>query len=129
MSHVSRSALFACIAVGLCACATPPEDIQATTVSPSLYEYLDCRQLADYKSGLEATYKLAADQQDEARIEDAIGYVVLQQPLGSERRSSIPDEIADIKGHLVAVSSLETSKNCGQQQASLTPSSMQSEVH
>ena len=117
-SFVSASLVVAA-GLSLSACATPPEDIQATIVSPALYDYLDCRQLVDYAMSLQATYQLAAEQQDKARYEDAIGYIILQHPLGSERRGSVPGEIADIKGRLVAVHELETSKNCGQQQVSL----------
>jgi hypothetical protein len=123
MRWIISASLAVVAGISLSACATPPEDIQATVVSPVLYDYLDCRQLADYATSLQATYQLAADQQDKARYEDAIGYVILQQPLGSERRGSVPAEIADIKGRLVAVHELETTKNCGQQQVSLVTAS------
>ncbi|MGD0192864.1 MAG: hypothetical protein ABSD74_19175 [Rhizomicrobium sp.] len=127
MRSIVSASLVVAAGISLSACATPPEDIQATVVSPALYDYLDCRQLVDYAASLQATYQLAADQQDKARYEDAIGYIVLQQPLGSERRGSVPAEIADIKGRLVAVHELETSKNCGQRQVSLvTPSQSES---
>jgi hypothetical protein len=120
MHTAFRGALFAAFATALSGCATPPEEIQASVISPVLYDYLNCGQLADYASSLEATYNLAADQQDKARYEDVIGYVILQQPLGSERRSSVPGEIAELKGRIEAVRELQSSKTCGQQQVSLT---------
>jgi hypothetical protein len=109
----------AAVAVSLSACASSPEDIKAAEVSPAQFDYMTCTQLADYAAGLTATYKLAADQEDDARTQDAIGYVLFQQPLGQQRHPAIPAEIADLKGRLAALHTLQTSKSCGQQQASI----------
>jgi len=105
----------------LCACASPPEDIRPARINPAQYAYMTCAQLVDYGGQLDATLKLANDQESDARTEDAIGFVLLQAPLGQQRHPKIPEEISELKGQLVAVQSLEQSKNCGAQQASLTP--------
>ena len=91
-------------------------------MNPAQYDYMTCSQLADYSQQLNATYKLAADQEEDARSEDALGYVLLQQPLGQQRHPAIPAEIADLKGRLAAMQTLEASKNCTTKQASLSPS-------
>lgn len=98
--------------MALSACASSSDDIKATNVNPDAYAYMDCNQLSDYGTKLNATYKLAADQESDARSEDALGYVLLQQPLGSQRHAQIPAEIADLKGRLVAVHQLQASKDC-----------------
>lgn len=110
-------------AVTLSACASSPEDIKAASIDPTQFDYMTCAQLAQYSAGLNATYKLAADQESDARSEDVIGYIVLQQPLGQQRHAAIPAEIADLKGRLAALQVLKSSKNCDQQQASLSPAS------
>jgi len=109
--------------VALAGCASQPQDIQANNFDAAQYDYMTCAQLADYGNQLNSTLKLATDQESDARTEDVIGYAIFQEPLGSQRHPAIPAEIADLKGKLVAVQSLQTSKNCGQQQASLTPTS------
>ena len=113
---------FAALAAFVSGCASEPESIQATNVNPAQYDYMTCAQIADYSQQLNATYKLASDQEEDARSEDALGYIILQQPLGQQRHPAIPGEIADLKGRLAALQSLETSKNCTTKQASLSPS-------
>jgi hypothetical protein len=119
MRFVFSGLSLAAVAVSLSACASSPEDIKAADVSPAQFDYMTCAQLADYAAGLSATYKLAADQEDDARTQDVIGYVLLQQPLGQQRHPAIPEEIAEVKGRLAALHTLQTSKSCGQQQASV----------
>ena len=109
----------AALAATLSACASAPEDIRAADVDPVQFGYMTCAQLAEYSTGLNATYKLAADQEEDARTEDAIGYLVLSLPLGSERHPAIPAEIADLKGRLAAVQTLQASKSCSEQVAAL----------
>ncbi len=100
------------VAIALAGCASSVEDIQAANVDPGQYSYMTCAQLADYGGKLDATYKLAADQQSDARSEDVIGYALLQEPLGSQRHAQIPALIAEVKGRLTAIKQVETSKNC-----------------
>lgn len=113
---------FGVAAAALSACASAPENIQAASVDPTQFDYMTCAQIADYSAGLKATYKEAADQEADARTEDAIGYVLLQQPLGQQRHAAIPAEIADLKGRLAAMQTLSATKNCGQRTAALEPS-------
>ncbi len=108
------------LAAALSACASSSEDIKAASVNPDTYAYMTCDQLADYNLKLQATYKEADDQESDARAEDAVGYVLLQQPLGSQRHYQIPAEIADLKGRMNAVHELEVSKNCGTQTATVS---------
>jgi hypothetical protein len=88
-------------------------------VSTDTYAYMTCAQLADYGVALTKTYKEAADQEGDARVEDVIGYALFQQPVGSQRHEKIPAEIADLKGRLVAVHALQSSKNCVERSASI----------
>jgi hypothetical protein len=111
--------VFAVVAVCLGACASPPEEIKAADVNPAQFDYMTCAQIAEYAAGLTATYKLAADQEEDARSEDVVGYALFQQPLGQQRHPQIPNEIADLKGRLAALQTLQSSKGCGRQQASL----------
>lgn len=120
----------AAAAASLSACASSPEDIAANAVSPAQYEYMTCAQLSDYATALNTTYEQVADRQNEARTYDMIGYVVLQQPVGSERNSAVPAEISELKGRLAAVQSLQNSKSCSApQQASLAPKTDQLTAH
>jgi starvation-inducible outer membrane lipoprotein len=113
MNIVYRLCTVPALAMALSACASSPEDIKAASVDPVQYSYMTCAQLADYGTQLNATFKIAADQEASARREDVVGYVLLQSPLGSQAHAAIPAEIADLKGRLAAVQQLETSKNCG----------------
>ena len=113
MNIVFRLCTVPALAMALSACASSAEDIKAANVDSNQYSYMTCAQLADYGTQLNATYKLAADQEDDARQDDAIGYVLLQSPLGSQIHAGLPADIAEIKGRLVAVQQLEKSKNCG----------------
>ena len=108
-----RSMSMMTIAAALSACASSPDNIEATTVSTDTYAYMTCAQLADYGVALTKTYKEAADQEGDARVEDVIGYALFQQPVGSQRHEKIPAEIADLKGRL------QSSKNCVERSASI----------
>lgn len=123
MGKLRQGVLLGAIAVVMAGCASEPQDIQANNVDAAQFGYMTCAQLSNYGSKLQTTLKVVSDQESDARTEDVIGYVILQQPVGSESHSTIPAEIADLKGKLTAVKSLEGSKNCGQQQASLTAAS------
>lgn len=119
MNTVYRLCAVPALAMVLSACASTADDIKASKFDSSQYSYMSCAQLADYGTQLDATYKLAADQEADARQEDAIGYALFQAPLGSQRHAAIPAEIADLKGWLAAVQQLETTKNCGARPATV----------
>jgi hypothetical protein len=119
MRILIRSMSMMAIATALYACASSPDNIEATNVSTDTYAYMTCTQLADYGAALTKTYTEAADQENDARAEDVVGYALLQQPLGSQRHQQIPAEIADLKGRLVAVHALQSSKNCHGRSASV----------
>lgn len=127
MRNFSIALSLTTFAVLLSACASSPENIKAASVDPAQFDYMTCAQLAGYASGLQASYKQAADQEENARTEDVIGYVVLQQPLGQESHAGVPAQIADLKGKIAAVQSLQASKSCNQQNASLDGSAPKSQ--
>jgi hypothetical protein len=66
---------------------------------------------------LTAAYTKAANEQDNARMEDAAG-LVLGVPLGSATHESVPWQIADLKGRINAVQALQVKDSCDQQQQS-----------
>jgi hypothetical protein len=48
-------------------------------------------------------------------MEDAATSLVLGFPVGSMTHESVPWQVGDLKGRIIAVSQLETANKCGQQ--------------
>ena len=115
MKTVYRGLVMAATAIALSACAASPEGIKAHYIDTKQYSYLSCPQLAEYKATLTAAYNKAADSEDNARVEDAATSVLLGFPVGSMTHQSVPWQIGDLKGRIVAVSQLQTVDKCDQQ--------------
>jgi starvation-inducible outer membrane lipoprotein len=113
VSH--RGLSVAALAVILSACATSPENIKAANYNSSVYAYLTCPQLAQYKAMLNGRLATASSEQETARTEDAIGDVALGIPFGSASHRWTPWQISDLKGRVVAVERVETSDSCTRQ--------------
>jgi len=109
-----RGVAVAALALALSACASAPEDIKPASIDSTQFAYLTCPQLTDWEEKLNAAYKTAADSEDSARRMDAVGLVTLGTPIGSMTHSYTPGQIADLKGRLAAVHSLESTKSCPQ---------------
>lgn len=115
MKTVYRGLTVAVATIALCACAASPESIKPHNISAKQYSYLTCPQLAEYKVQLTAAYNKAADSESNARMEDAATSLVLGFPVGSMTHESVPWQVGDLKGRIVAVSQVQAADKCGQQ--------------
>jgi hypothetical protein len=115
MKTVYRGLTMAATAFALCACAASPESIKAHNIDSKQYSYLTCPQLAEYKSQLTVAYNKAADSESNARMEDAATSLVLGFPVGSMTHESVPWQVGDLKGRIVAVSKVQAANKCEQQ--------------
>jgi hypothetical protein len=114
MKTVYRGLTVAATAIALCACAASPESIKPHPISTAQYSYLSCPQLAEYKATLTAAYNKAADSESNARTEDAATSLLLGFPVGSMTHQSVPWQVGDLKGRIVAVSQVQAANKCGQ---------------
>ena len=101
------------IALILSACASAPENIKPAAIDSVQWSYLTCPQLVTFEGQLTVAYGSAADSEDNARIMDGVGWLLLT-PVGSMTHEYTPGQVADLKGRLAAVHALETEKNCPQ---------------
>jgi hypothetical protein len=115
MKTFHRGLAAAGLAVALSACAASPESIKAANISPAPYAYLSRAQLADFKVTLTKAYDNAAASEDNARMLDAATSLTLGFPVGTMTHESVPYQVADLKGRIVAVSKLQAQGNCDQQ--------------
>ncbi len=118
MSNSIKCLSIAALAVALSACASSPDSIKAANIDSTQFAYLTCPQLAEWQGKLTAAYNTAADSQDNARAMDAVGLLVLGTPIGSMTHQYTPDQIADLKGRLAAVQTLQAADHCDQRIAS-----------
>ena len=114
MKTVYSGLVIAATAMALSACAASPESIKPHYINSAQYSYLTCPQLAEYKATLTAAYNKAADSENDARTEDAAAGLLLGLPVGSMTHESVPWQVGDLKGRIVAVSQLQAAKKCGQ---------------
>jgi hypothetical protein len=112
MKTAYRGLAGAAIGVALSGCAASPESIKPANISMSEYSYLNCAQLASYKVTLTAAYNKAANTEDNARMLDAATTIVLGVPVGSMTNQSVPYQIWDLKGRIVAVEKLQAQDKC-----------------
>src|SRR5579862_2755734 len=112
MKTAQRGLAAAAIALALAGCAASPESIRAANINTGQYAYLNCAQLADFKVTLTKAYDDAADSENHARMEDAATGIVLGFPVGSMTHQSVPYQISDLKGRIVAVDKLQVQQNC-----------------
>jgi hypothetical protein len=112
MKTAYRGLAGAVIAIALSGCAASPESIKPANISTSEYAYLNCAQLASYKVTLTNAYQKAADSQENARTLDAVTTIALGVPVGSMTHQSVPYQIWDLKGRIVAVEKLQVQDKC-----------------
>ncbi len=115
MKTVYRGLAIAATAIALSACAASPESIKPFNVGTKQFAYLTCPQLAEYKATLTVAYNKAADSENDARMEDAATSLALGFPVGSMTHQSVPWQIGDLKGRIVAISQLQTANKCDHQ--------------
>ena len=106
-----RNVSLAALAVALSACAASPESIKPFNISTAPYARLTCAQLATYRVTLTNACNEAAGSENTARNIDAATFV-LGLPVGSMTHESVPYQISDLKGRIVAVEKVETADSC-----------------
>src|SRR5215469_4859364 len=116
MTIVYRGLAVAALVISLSACASSPDNIKAANISPAQFSYMTCPQLADYKVTLTAAYSKAADEQDTARTEDAVGLVLLGASVGTASHQWTAWQVSDLKGRIAAIDELQAKGNCTQTQ-------------
>jgi hypothetical protein len=99
-------------------CASKSADIAPAYISPVGYQNYSCQQLQQEAQGVSQRAAVASGQQDRARKNDqvktAVG-VVLFWPaiLFNEGDGAKANEVANLKGQMVAIQQAAVQKNCG----------------
>lgn len=99
-------------------CATLPENIEASYVSPVLYENLSCDQLAGEATRVSSAAVAATGAQKKQATSDAVamgvGLIVFWPALffigGNKAKSS---EVARLKGEMQAIEQANLRNDCG----------------
>ena len=106
------------VAAGLSACATNPNDIAASYVSPTLYMGLSCDQLREEAIRVSNAASIAVGAQDEKVTQDAVAMgvgLVLFWPalffIGGG--GTTESEVAQLRGEMTAIEQASIQKNCG----------------
>lgn len=99
-------------------CASKSENIQATYMSPMLYESYSCEQLAQEGHRVAARAAEVAGVQDKNRKNDTIKTtvgVILFWPIlfANEGDGQTAAELAQLKGQKKAIEEASIKKNCG----------------
>ncbi len=95
----------------LSGCATRPESIQATDVSPEQFTTLDCPQLAVKLSNAKAELVKLSQQQTEKADTDALGVFLFGIP-ASPFTGDHEQAIARLKGEVAAIESVQARQKC-----------------
>ena len=112
--------VFACaaLAVLVAGCATNPNSIAPTYVSPVLYQNLSCAQLGQEAARVSSRAAAAAGAQSQQQTNDAVAVtvgVVLFWPalffVGGDKGNAA--EIANLKGQMQAIEQANIARNCG----------------
>ncbi len=107
------------IALGLLAgCASKSADIEATYVSPNLYQSYTCPQLAEEARTISQRAAAAAGKQDKNRSNDIVKTtvgVIIFWPilLANKGDGQVTAELANLKGQMKAIEQESIRKNCG----------------
>jgi PBP1b-binding outer membrane lipoprotein LpoB len=112
MKTVQRGLVAAASAAFLSGCAASPESIKPANINTAQYAYLNCAQLASFKVTLNGAYNEAANSEDNARNIDTATNILIGLPVGSMTHESVPYQVADLKGRIVAVEKLQVHDNC-----------------
>lgn len=99
-------------------CASKSENIQATYMSPVMYEGYSCQQLTEEGHRVSARAAEVAGVQDKNRKNDTIKTtvgVILFWPIlfANEGNGQTAAELAQLKGQKKAVEEASIKKNCG----------------
>lgn len=106
------------LTVLLAGCATSPKDIDATYVSPVLYQNLTCEQLTAEATRVSSAAAAATGQQKNQQGRDAammgVGLVLFWPALffiGGDKGNAA--QIGQLKGEMQAIEQANMTKNCG----------------
>ncbi len=111
--------LAALVAMGIFAgCATPPEKIEASYVSPMLYQNLTCEQLGAEATRVSAGAQAAIGAQKQEVNQDAaamaVGLVIFWPAmLLTQGDGAKAAEVARLKGEMAAIEEASKVNNCG----------------
>ena len=115
---IKQSIALAVAAVLLTGCATNPNDIAPSYVSPVLYNNLTCEQLAGEAARVSSAAATASGAQKNQAGKDAamvgIGLVLFWPSLffiGGDKQSAA--EVARLKGEMNAIEAANLQKQCG----------------
>jgi hypothetical protein len=102
----------------LVCCASKSENIEATYLSPQLYDNLSCAQLEAEARRVSQRAQAAAGQQDKNRkndiIKTTVGVVVFWPILfANSGDGPVAAELANLKGQMKAIEVMSRKKNCG----------------
>lgn len=109
--------MFAAIASIVAGCATKPENVKATYVSPNVYSFLECEPLLAERERVIAKVAQVSQEQNDKAANDAIATgvgVVLFLPAlvflaaGDDRET----ELASLKGNYDALTKAAARANC-----------------
>ncbi len=99
-------------------CATQPDKISASYVSPILYQNLSCQQLASEAANISQRAAQATGEQSQRAGQDAaavaVGMVIFWPALFLARGDgAAAAEVARLKGEMEAIESASKRKGCG----------------
>ncbi|SFO38139.1 hypothetical protein SAMN04488056_105114 [Cohaesibacter marisflavi] len=94
------------------ACAKKPESIEASYISPTIYNDWSCSQLAEEQERLSHAYQQVAAQQNKARGNDIAGVILIGLPVSSLSGDNVAPQVANIKGQQQTIEQTMIRKNC-----------------
>lgn len=101
----------------LAGCATAPENIAASYVSPVTYQAWTCPQLVEESARIEAALTTASAAQRRTRTNDMVGVALLGLPVASMSGNGVADQIASLRGQQQVVAQTMITKDCARQPA------------
>jgi hypothetical protein len=105
----------------IAACAQSPESIAPMHVSDVPYQSYTCEQLGAEHVHVQTALTQASQQQSNARSNDIAGVLLLGLPVGSMSGQNVAPMIAQYRGQLEAIRRAGIRRNCGFDQAAVTP--------
>lgn len=105
-------------AAALASCASKASDIEAAYVSPTLYQQLSCKQLAEEATTVSSRAIAAAGVQDKKAGQDAaattVGLVLFWPALFlTKGDGASAAEVSRLKGEMQAIEDASRRKGCG----------------
>jgi precorrin-2 methylase len=98
--------------VSVSACAQNPKNIRAAYVSPENYKGFSCAQLSQEDQRVQQALQSASASQKMARNKDTAALIVLGEPVTTSSGENIADQVANLKGQVVAVDQAKVANSC-----------------